>query len=406
MHDGVFVRSIYFQDPDGILLEFACWTRPFDAYRRPSRPTPAPSTPPAAPAEPAPVFDAASERPTVRPAVPRLRQVPPRGRRTDRHSHVRLALRGPRPRHGSGDLRRHARQLVDRRRPRPGHPRARGPGVRPLPIAHRILPRCCESSRSRGSVSRRGASSSFPSTANPSGRSGCARTDRAVPGWAVPSPSTTQSAPSSPTPTASRLTTDACPMAVRRPSRPSRRRADSGAHLHHDALPEPRGDVRALRTEFDDRDEPVVEVPGPVGATAMHPGTGPVTAHRGRSTRPTRRQGTPGSEHRGVVERVLLLRLRDPTDQAALGGWLRLGLYPNRQVAWWTAWIVRPGALASSPWLPLTPVPPGELLVSLHVAPGGHPDRDRPGPTARGVPPSRRGTAGPASSSRPTRGPL
>ena len=24
----VFVRSIYFQDPDGILLEFACWTRP------------------------------------------------------------------------------------------------------------------------------------------------------------------------------------------------------------------------------------------------------------------------------------------------------------------------------------------------------------------------------------------
>jgi catechol 2,3-dioxygenase-like lactoylglutathione lyase family enzyme len=26
-HSGVFVRSIYFQDPDGILLEFACWTR-------------------------------------------------------------------------------------------------------------------------------------------------------------------------------------------------------------------------------------------------------------------------------------------------------------------------------------------------------------------------------------------
>ncbi|HSZ37535.1 MAG TPA: carboxymuconolactone decarboxylase family protein, partial [Acidimicrobiales bacterium] len=31
---------------------------------------------------------------------------------------------------------------------------------------------------------------------------------------------------------------------------------------------------RALRTEFDDRDEVVVEVPGPVGATAMHPGSG------------------------------------------------------------------------------------------------------------------------------------
>jgi catechol 2,3-dioxygenase-like lactoylglutathione lyase family enzyme len=29
MHDGVFVRSVYFQDPDGILLEFAAWTRSF-----------------------------------------------------------------------------------------------------------------------------------------------------------------------------------------------------------------------------------------------------------------------------------------------------------------------------------------------------------------------------------------
>lgn len=26
MHPGVYVRSIYFQDPDGILLEFAAWT--------------------------------------------------------------------------------------------------------------------------------------------------------------------------------------------------------------------------------------------------------------------------------------------------------------------------------------------------------------------------------------------
>jgi catechol 2,3-dioxygenase-like lactoylglutathione lyase family enzyme len=28
MHPGVFVRSIYFQDPDGVLLEMAAWTRP------------------------------------------------------------------------------------------------------------------------------------------------------------------------------------------------------------------------------------------------------------------------------------------------------------------------------------------------------------------------------------------
>jgi catechol 2,3-dioxygenase-like lactoylglutathione lyase family enzyme len=27
LHPGVFVRSFYFQDPDGILLEFASWRR-------------------------------------------------------------------------------------------------------------------------------------------------------------------------------------------------------------------------------------------------------------------------------------------------------------------------------------------------------------------------------------------
>ncbi len=40
MHPGVFVRSIYFQDPDGILLEFACWTRalgPDDVSHEPVR---------------------------------------------------------------------------------------------------------------------------------------------------------------------------------------------------------------------------------------------------------------------------------------------------------------------------------------------------------------------------------
>jgi len=30
MHSGVYIRSIYFQDPDGILLEFACWMREFN----------------------------------------------------------------------------------------------------------------------------------------------------------------------------------------------------------------------------------------------------------------------------------------------------------------------------------------------------------------------------------------
>ena len=30
MHPGVFVRSVYFFDPDGICLEFAAWTKTFD----------------------------------------------------------------------------------------------------------------------------------------------------------------------------------------------------------------------------------------------------------------------------------------------------------------------------------------------------------------------------------------
>jgi catechol 2,3-dioxygenase-like lactoylglutathione lyase family enzyme len=39
MHPGVFVRSIYFMDPDGILLEFASWTKvftPADVAHRPA----------------------------------------------------------------------------------------------------------------------------------------------------------------------------------------------------------------------------------------------------------------------------------------------------------------------------------------------------------------------------------
>ncbi len=30
VHEGVFVRSVYFFDPDGVCLEFACWMRAFD----------------------------------------------------------------------------------------------------------------------------------------------------------------------------------------------------------------------------------------------------------------------------------------------------------------------------------------------------------------------------------------
>lgn len=38
VHPGVYVRSFYFTDPDGILIEFACWTKEFteaDATTKP-----------------------------------------------------------------------------------------------------------------------------------------------------------------------------------------------------------------------------------------------------------------------------------------------------------------------------------------------------------------------------------
>ncbi len=48
----------------------------------------------------------------------------------------------------------------------------------------------------------------------------------------------------------------------------------------------------------------------------------------------------------------------------SLGGWLRLGLYPNRQVAWWTTWIVRPGHTGVCSVDYGAPVPPKNGLVS------------------------------------------
>jgi catechol 2,3-dioxygenase-like lactoylglutathione lyase family enzyme len=46
LHPGVYVRSVYFQDPDGILLEFACWLREFrpdDVNLAPARATGTPA---------------------------------------------------------------------------------------------------------------------------------------------------------------------------------------------------------------------------------------------------------------------------------------------------------------------------------------------------------------------------
>jgi hypothetical protein len=51
-------------------------------------------------------------------------------------------------------------------------------------------------------------------------------------------------------------------------------------------------------------------------------------------------------------------------EDGSFGGWLRLGLYPNRDVAWWTTWIVsrdRPGVVSARYD---APVPAGTGLVA------------------------------------------
>ena len=52
------------------------------------------------------------------------------------------------------------------------------------------------------------------------------------------------------------------------------------------------------------------------------------------------------------------------TPDRSVGGWLRLGLYPNRHVAWWTAWIVGPGRSGVCSVDYHAPVPPGDSLVT------------------------------------------
>ena len=51
-----------------------------------------------------------------------------------------------------------------------------------------------------------------------------------------------------------------------------------------------------------------------------------------------------------------------------LGGWLRLGMYPNRQVAWWTAYIVGPDRAGVHSVNYALPVPADRGLVSEDAA--------------------------------------
>ena len=57
----------------------------------------------------------------------------------------------------------------------------------------------------------------------------------------------------------------------------------------------------------------------------------------------------------------------------SLGGWLRLGLYPNLGVAWWTAWIVRPGHPGVCSVDYHMPIPPGTSLATESAPDAAHP---------------------------------
>ena len=57
----------------------------------------------------------------------------------------------------------------------------------------------------------------------------------------------------------------------------------------------------------------------------------------------------------------------------SLGGWLRLGLYPNLGVAWWTAWIVRPGHPGVCSVDFHMPIPPGTSLATESASDAAHP---------------------------------
>ena len=232
MHPGVFVRSVYFQDPDGILLEFACWMRSFTpsdvahapanapakaetsrwppspSCRRPPHPPPLPPPPPPGPSG------------LIRPSPnPENAPTPPgpqgRSHRPHRDHHVRMALRGPRPRRRAWPLGWHNGRLVDRVRQQSRHPRPLRQGLRPVPVARphprpevaraRPNPRRI---RSRQPVRLQPARQVHPRARHARG----ADHAHPAPGASPPrAPTTPPSGPSSPTPTASSTTTAGSP---------------------------------------------------------------------------------------------------------------------------------------------------------------------------------------------------
>ena len=297
MHPGVFVRSVYFQDPDGILLEFACWMRSF----APSDVAHAPAKAPAkaegvelaaepelpAPAAPAAPSAAAATRRRADPGLirpsPNPEHAPPppgpqgRSHRPHRHHHVRVALRGPRPRRRARPLGWDDGRLVDRVRQQSRHPRPLRQGVRAVPVArpHASTPSCANSAKSAPDTQ---PASQFVYSQHAKSMRELGMPEEQIthiPAWST-APEGTYNA-------AERAVLAYTDCLVYDHGRvPDELFAELRRHLDDVAILELTYITtlyfqhavmsKALRTEFDDRDDPIVEVAGPEGASAMHPG--------------------------------------------------------------------------------------------------------------------------------------
>ena len=184
--------------------------------------------------------------------------------------------------------------------------------------------------------------------------------------------------------------------ALRRAAPPPRRRRHPRAHLHHDAVLPARRDVqgpphRVRRPRRSHR-----RGARPSGGHRHASGTGSVTAAH---------VVLPDDEARHTPDAEDLWNESYYCDfvqaDGSMGGWLRLGLYPNRQRG-----LVDdldragPTAPASARSTTARRSRPATASSPSHRRRRATADRDRPAPPARGVPPGRHARR-PASSTRP-----
>ena len=273
LHSGVFVRSVYFQDPDGILLEFACWMRgftPADVAHAPARAVDAAGSPPpprpSLPTEPDPGLScpASARSPRTRPprpSSPRCTSGSSRGAT-------------PSPSLGAGTAQRATGGPSSPTAPTSSITASKG-SASTSPRRARSTPRCRELGQIRAGWA---AGSQFVFSQHAKSMRELEMPEAQIthiPAWST--------APEGTYDAAERAVLAYTDCLVYDHGRvPDQLFAELRRHLDDVAILELTYITtlyfqhavmsKALRTEFDDRDDPIVEVPGPEGASAMHPG--------------------------------------------------------------------------------------------------------------------------------------